>query len=443
MASMVLSQYRFTLLVSILCLLICLTVTDAFASQLPPYLGRVTTTSALLNIVPSGIGDQYKVVYGSQAEAEAAAWRHSAPVTTESQSPIIIQLTGLKPDTVYQYRLMVRSNDQETFRSLGSYQFRSQRVLSGPFSFALFSDAHITSGRDERIQKLSEISASISARKPEFVAMLGDNIQTFSSHGGPMEKRAYGPYLYNRYRYGLGDLPANVPSYFVLGNWEGENGWHPEVMRTWARESRMNYIPNPLPDTYPQEGGDYGDYYAFSWGDLLCIVLNVTGYTKTDHAIGSKIGERDDWTLGTEQKSWLLKTLKSAKEGLKVIFIHHTVGGGSPDDLNARYGRGGGHSALVGEQALLHQWMQEYKVQALFYGHDHVMTDISADGIHYVCVGSAGAPWKFTTQETGYKNYWSDYGYTWVDVRENGMDISFVASDNRVLHQYSIPAQSQ
>ena len=126
-----------------------------------------------------------------------------------------------------------------------------------------------------------------------------------------------------------------------------------------------------------------------------------------------------------------------------MILIHHTVGGGSPDDLNARYGRGGGLSAMVGEQAMLHQWMRQYKVQALFYGHDHVMTDIPVDGIHYVCVGSAGAPWKFTTSETGYPNYWTDYGYTWVDVHEDGMQVSFVASDNRVLHQYSIPAQSQ
>jgi len=93
---------------------------------------------------------------------------------------------------------------------------------------------------------------------------------------------------------------------------------------------------------------------------------------------------------------------------------------------------------LVGEQAMLHQWMRQYNVQALFYGHDHVMTDMLVDDIHYVCVGSAGAPWKFTMQETGYRKYWTDYGYTWVDVHEDGMDVSFVTSDNTVLHRYLI-----
>ena len=429
---------------SILSFLVCLTltVTGAWGGQLPPYLGRVTTTSASLNIVPSAMGEQYKVLYGAEAEINVSAWRYTLPVTAKSLAPVVLHLEDLKPDTVYQYRLMRRRNDEKVFSSLGSYQFRSQRITPGPFSFALLSDAHITAGRDERIQKLSEISAAIAARKPEFVAMLGDNIQTFSSHGGPMEDRAYGPYLYRRYRLALGDLPSYVPGFYVMGNWEGENGWHPTEMRTWAREARLDYIPNPLPDSYPQGGAEHGDYYAFAWGDLLCIVLNVTGYTETDHALGSRIGAKDDWTLGSVQKTWLLTTLKEARERLKVIFIHHTVGGGSPDDLNARYGRGGGLSTRVGEQAVLHRWMKQYKVQALFYGHDHVMTDMPVDDIHYVCVGSAGAPWKFTTAETGYRTYWEDYGYTWVDVREAGLEISFVASDGMCLHHFVIPSQN-
>jgi Calcineurin-like phosphoesterase len=443
MATMALFHHRIRYLVSTLFFIAGLISATAFGSQLPPYLGQVTTHSASVNIIPSAPGEAYKLEYGAESETAAGGWHQTLTVKSEQRSPVNIHLKDLQPDTVYRYRLLFRSDKQSTFSRLGSYQFRSQRVNTGPFSFALLSDAHITAQRDERLQILTEISAAIDKRNPEFVAMLGDNIQTFTSHGGPMEDKAYGPYLYRRYRYGLGDLPANVPSFFVMGNWEGENGWHPKEMRTWARQARMAYIPNPLPDTYPQGGGDNGDYYAFSWGDLLCIVLNVTGYTETNHAIGSKVGAHDDWTLGTGQKSWLLNTLKVAKERLKVIFIHHTVGGGSPDDLNARYGRGGGRAALVGEQAVLHQWMRDYKVQALFYGHDHVMTDMPVDGIHYVCVGSAGAPWKFTTQETGYRKYWTDYGYTWVDVDETGMAVSFVAADSTVLHQYLIPAQSQ
>jgi hypothetical protein len=66
-----------------------------------------------------------------------------------------------------------------------------------------------------------------------------------------------------------------------------------------------------------------------------------------------------------------------------------------------------------------------YHVQALFYGHDHVFTDIPADGIHYTCVGSAGAPWKFDRKITGYHKFWTSSGFTWVDVREDQLKIKF------------------
>jgi hypothetical protein len=57
--------------------------------------------------------------------------------------------------------------------------------------------------------------------------MLGDNIQTFTSHGGPMTEERFGSQLYSLLRRGLGTLPSSVPTFLVNGNWEGENGWHP------------------------------------------------------------------------------------------------------------------------------------------------------------------------------------------------------------------------
>jgi hypothetical protein len=83
--------------------------------------------------------------------------------------------------------------------------------------------------------------------------------------------------------------------------------------------------------------------------------------------------------------------------------------------------------------------MKRFGVQALFYGHDHVFTDTIADGIHYVCVGAAGAPWKFTTHETGYDRYWTADGYTWVTVQKNGMTVSFVSAENEEIHRFFIP----
>jgi hypothetical protein len=376
-------------------------------------------------------------------ESGTVLWKKTEIFPVEKHTPVSILLRPLQADTVYEYQVQVRLKGTEAFTLETENSFRTQRIDSSSFSFAMISDSHITPNEPERIKILSDICKSILARKPDFLLMLGDNIQTFTSHGGPMIEERFGPILYYMLRYGLGKLPESVPLFNVIGNWEGENGWHPEEQRSWARKARMAWIPNPLPDTYPEGGGEYGDYYGFTWSNSLFIFLTVTGYTTVEHIHGSRVGRGDDWTLGDKQKEWLYKQFSESKAKWKFIYIHHTVGGKAGDDLNTRYGRGGGQAAKIGEQKLIHEWMKKYNVNALFYGHDHVFTDIPVDGIHYTCVGSAGAPWKFTTDETGYKKYWPDSGYTWVDVNEDKVLVSFITPDStkpggNILHQFEI-----
>jgi hypothetical protein len=88
--------------------------------------------------------------------------------------------------------------------------------------------------------------------------------------------------------------------------------------------------------------------------------------------------------------------------------------------------------------------MRRFGAQALFYGHDHVFTDMAVEGIHYVCVGSAGAPWKFGTEETGYGRFWTPSGFTWVEASAESLSVSFIgagegAAGGQVLHSFVIP----
>jgi hypothetical protein len=58
-------------------------------------------------------------------------------------------------------------------------------------------------------------------------------------------------------------------------------------------------------------------------------------------------------------------------------------------------------------------------------------------------VGSAGAPWKFPESVTGYKKYWTPSGYTWVDVSEERVKISFITPDpslpgGKVLNSFDV-----
>ncbi|MBW2000090.1 MAG: metallophosphoesterase [Deltaproteobacteria bacterium] len=408
-----------------------------------PYLGRPTTSSITVNLVAGEEDIACHIRFRRRGGSRKGAWKKTEEYLVKAFTPMNIPLEPLLSDSNYEYEVYARRKNNPDFWMVARGTFRTQRTKHSSFSFAVFSDAHIAPFYRDRMEVLREVGKGILARKPEFAFMLGDNIQTFTSHGSPMTEPRFGPILYSALRHALGELPSSVPVYKVLGNWEGENGWHPDRERGWARNARTAWIPNPGPGTYPEGGSGNEDYYAFTWGDVLFIALNVTGYTASDHAMQSPGGRADDWTLGKEQREWLHESLSRSKAKWKLIFIHHTVGGNAGDDVNSRYGRGGGRAARVGEQAVIHRWMKEFGVQALFYGHDHVFTDIPVDGIHYVCVGSAGAPWKFPESVTGYKRYWTPSGCTWVDVEDDRLEISFVKPDvlkpvGEVLHSFEI-----
>ena len=417
-------------------------VTNPF--PVPPCLGKPTAGTIAINIVAGEKPATCYIDYHKADDERASPSRKTRMVQLNAWMPAEIVLTGLSPDTRYRYHVFSKGDGDKAFIQVHEGEFRSQRTSASAFSFALFSDAHITPFNPERQQILKDIATSIQTKGPDLALMLGDNIQTFSSHGGPMTEERFGPLLYLHLRHGLDALPATVPIFPVIGNWEGENGWHAEAYRQWARNARRAFIPTPDPSTYPEGGSDFGDYYGFTWGNALFLVLTVTGYTTTDHAMQSPIGRPDDWTLGQEQREWLHRQLKTSSANWKFLFIHHTVGGNAGDDTNSRYGRGGGRGAKTGEQARIHQWMLDYGVEALFYGHDHVFTDIPVDGIHYICVGSAGAPWKFDTSVTGYETYWTPYGYTWVELNDHTAKVNFIGIgtaapiSEQILHTFNL-----
>ena len=58
----------------------------------------------------------------------------------------------------------------------------------------------------------------------------------------------------------LGQLQSQAGQFILNGNWEGENGWHPEPNRSWARNARMTFAPAPNSATYPEGGSKNEDY---------------------------------------------------------------------------------------------------------------------------------------------------------------------------------------
>jgi predicted phosphodiesterase len=422
----------------------------------PPLLFAPTADGVSLALTLTGEGDRDRLT------AEAWAAGHPAAIEFEpirsSEDAIVLQVRGLESGTAYEYR--VRRGDEE----LAKGSFSTAREPGAPFTFDVIADTHVfvrdftptelsrypledTELIEYRAQKehaervLPVVAQNVANDDPDFVVHLGDviDLHGFGPFNAPPPDPSYVARGFVEYRRLLGNLPSRVPHVLALGNWDGENGDYPASAIESSRSQRRMVLPNPGPTTYPQGGGPHDDYFAWTWGDALLVVLNVMTYTSTPHRLGSDPGVPDDWTLGPAQFRWLEKTLASSNQRWTFLFIHHTVGGAGSDPLEAAYGRGGGLAANVGEQARVHDLMREHGVQVFFYGHDHVFTDMVVDGIHYTLPGRAGTNWLFDPKALGYPRTWPGSGHARVQVEPDRVQVEFVDTDREVLYAFELP----
>ena len=381
-----------------------------------------------------------------------AAWVDAGLPTVLTPDLARWAVEGLLPGRRYEYQIQAAPDGEAEPRTLYAGSAVTRRPAGAAYTFAVLADTHIeprdvlppgqtviddTWGYQE--STLRTVAHDIGAGQPDFVINVGDILDYhIFGFNDPPPDAAWARLGYLNYRRMMGDLLGQTAHFPVLGNWDGENGCNSAEEIRRAMSQRTLYAPGPSPTTYPEGGSVNEDYYAFTWGDALFVVLNVMTYTPTCHLLSGFPGLADDWTLGPDQLAWLDRTLAGATSRWRFLFIHHTVGGaaGNPDDT--AYGRGGGQAAHVGEQAVVHAMMQKYGVQIFFYAHDHVFTDMVVDGIHYTLPGSAGAPWKFDATETGYAQSWPDSGYGRVQVSPQRVQVDFVAAGGQVLTSYTV-----
>jgi len=378
--------------------------------------------------------------------ADGGPWMHEGTVEYPTNDVVEWTFHSLSPGTTYEYRVV--AGDQVELLELAAGRATTQRPPGQPFTFSLITDSHIPprsyvplglNTQDTQESTLLSIAQEIASDSPDFMLNLGDMLD-FHMFGfnDPPPDAGWTRFAYLNYRRLFGETLAVAPHYAVIGNWDGENGCNGETAIERSRSQRLLYVPGPRPDTYPEGGNANEDYYAFTWGDALFVVLNVMTYTSGCHYLSYDPGVADDWTLGDAQLAWLRQTMQNATSKWRFLLIHHVVGGAAGDAANSAYGRGGGQAARVGEQAVVHDLMLQHGFQIFFYGHDHVFTDMVVDGIHYTLPGSAGAPWKFTTTETGYATYWPDSGRARVHVSPEAVRVDFLAVGGAMLTSYTV-----
>jgi hypothetical protein len=449
-------------------------------------LGRPTNVSITVTVVPSGNGQIY-FQYGTTSGVYPQSTSTTALV---AGTPKTILITGLTPNTKYYYRMA--SSDNGVDWGYGSeHSFRTQRSQGSTFTFDITSDSHVNILLGSATQWNTTIMNVVNDH-PDFLIDCGDTFSMdYSSSGSQVlvttQAEADQRYLYQRQFF---DEIGNSASIFIApGNHEQQEAWHLDdtgnpatSLPVFAVNAQKKYYPNPVPnafysgnsDPYSSIDGDHlrEDYYAWTWGDALFVVIDPYWYTTTKPFAGNTgggessetgSGNRWDWTLGSQQFNWFKQVLQGSNAAYKFVFTHHMTGGS--DDYGGRGGavpanlfewggyNGDGTTYTWGTNRPVAQWgstpvhqmMVANNVSAFFHGHDHQYGYEVRDGIVYQSLASAGF------SGNGFGSY-TEGGYTLralpspghlrVTVTPAQTTVEYVSSatatNNQVVHSYTI-----
>ena len=371
--------------------------TDVPAHPLDVVLGRPTKNSITASVL--AYADCEGVIqFGPKAGAPVSK---TAAFALKAGVPVEVPITGLQPDTQYFYKLSTRAGTG-TWTTEPEHSFRTQRAPGSTFTFTVQADPHLDDKVEPKLLERSLLNCLSDA--PDFLVDLGDTFMT-DKYRRRYELAAK-QYVAQRYYFGL--LGHSAPVFLALGNHDGEMGGrrHDENEAVWSNTMRKKHFPNPVPDGF-YTGDEFKhpklgllqDYYAWTWGDALFVVLDPFWF--------SGEARDDNWqrSLGEPQYQWLKRTLEGSKAKFKFIFLHHLVGGATPEARGGseaapfyewggknQDGTDGFKSHRPGWPAPIHQLLVQNHISIVFHGHDHIFAKQDLDGIVYQEVPQPGNP---------------------------------------------------
>ncbi len=414
-----------------------------FLSDIPEYsgnviLGRPTDHSVTASVMMNSKSKIF-IRYGPAEPPD----KRSETVELNAGEPRHMLIDGLKADTVYRYRIMDSESGRQLLPATGNYSFHTARLPGASFAFIVQADSHLDGYCLTELYQAS-LANALSAH-PDFLIDLGD---TFMTGKIPERSDALKQYLTQRYYLGL--IGHDSPVFLVLGNHDGEESskkgsCEKDGLAVWSCETRKKYFPNPASDNFysgnaekQPNAGELQDYYSWTWGDALFVVLDPYWYSRSTQ------GGKAPWkmTIGKTQYDWLARTLRNSQAKFKFVFIHQLLGGldnsGRGGIEAAPYYEWGGHEKdgsdtfaknRPGWEKPVHNLLVETGVTAVFHGHDHFFAHQELDGIAYQLVPqSANRNFK--------RHQAKEYGYEKGDFLPNSGNILVTVSPERVKIEY-------
>lgn len=362
-------------------------------------LGRPTATS----VTASVLFDQnveYYIEYGTQSGNYSST---TSNYNNLLDVPDEIDIINLLPSTQYFYRMQYKLVNAASYTATPEYKFHTQRAPGENFTFTVESDEHLYDPKGNR--NMYQVTlANEAADNPDFMLSLGD---IFGNDHSPLTTTSSDmDALHKDYRQYLGQICHSIPFYVCLGNHEGENDYYlnqtpPNNIGIWGTQWRKYYYPNPFPNSFYSGNTvteNYGigtpeNYYAWTWGDALFVVLDVY---RTEIAPGSSPAYPDkpnnwDWTLGKTQYDWMRSVLENSTAKHKFVFAHHSRGQGRGGVVWAPgYEWGGMQNNQYKFDQYRPGWgkpiqkvFEDTGVDVFFQGHDHLFAKEQLNGVVY------------------------------------------------------------
>jgi len=370
-----------------------------FSQNFNEILGRPTDSTITMSIL---FVNQQSDVYWEYGTASGVYTFSTDTLTAAVKTPLEIDFTNLMPDTKYFYRTRYRaSGTSASFQAGTEHTFHTQRAKGSTFTFNVEADEHLYDYGDPGLYNITLNNEALD--NPDFMITLGDIFGddhypwTITSHECDS--------LHYLYRAHLGAICHSVPFYICLGNHEGEKDYYldtmpPNNLAVWSTLWRKYYYPNPVPNNFYSgdtihEGygiGEPENYYAWTWGNALFVVLDVYRYDCYYADTSAKPGGWD-WTLGYTEYSWLKNILENSKAQYKFVFAHHVSGESRGGIVPAQLYEWGGYNKVGGTNQFaskrpgwakpIHQLFVDNGVNIFFQGHDHLFAHEVLNNVTY------------------------------------------------------------
>lgn len=232
--------------------------------------------------------------------------KNVARTTAENDYTVVVKVSGLDPDTLYEYQVKVEAGD-DRFRS-DSFHFRTSPKPGTKTKFTL-----AFGGGSGYVPANERMWNTIGKFNPRLLLLLGDNTYSDAPKSPQMQKYCY----YRRQsRPEFAALVARTPTYTIWDDHDfGTNDcWGgPKIdVPAWKRPVWQVFKQNWANPGYGGGRKQPGVWYDFSLGDVDFIMLDGR-YYRTDPRID------EPSMLGPVQLAWLTERLKASRGTFKVI----------------------------------------------------------------------------------------------------------------------------